>query len=104
MLLKPMQKFTTLIELLRYRAHSQPDQTAFTFLLDGETESNRLTYQELDRQARAIAATLQILKMTDTRALLLYPFSASLEFIAGFLGCLYAGVVAVTTYPLVPSS
>ncbi|MBD2694342.1 fatty acyl-AMP ligase [Anabaena catenula] len=94
-----MQKLATLVELLRYRAQNQPDKIAFTFLLDGETESNRLTYQELDRQARAIAATLQTLKATDTRALLLYPFSASLEFIAGFLGCLYAGVVAVTTYP-----
>ncbi|MEH1847856.1 MAG: fatty acyl-AMP ligase [Nostoc sp.] len=94
-----MQKLATLVELLRYRAYNQPDKIAFTFLLDGETESNRLTYQELDRQARAIAATLQTLKATDTRALLLYPFSASLEFIAGFLGCLYAGVVAVTTYP-----
>lgn len=94
-----MQKLATLVELLRYRAYNQPDKIAFTFLLDGETESNRLTYQELDRQARAIAATLKTLKATDTRALLLYPFSASLEFIAGFLGCLYAGVVAVTTYP-----
>jgi acyl-CoA synthetase (AMP-forming)/AMP-acid ligase II len=35
--------------------------------------------------------------LAGERALLLYP--AGLDFIAGFLGCLYAGVVAVPVYP-----
>jgi len=93
-----LEKFSTLIDLLRYRALHQPNQTGFTFLPDGETEVASLTYQELDRQARAIAAQLQLLEATGSRALLLYPFSATLEFIAALFGCFYAGVVAVPTH------
>lgn len=93
----PIVECSTLVELLRYRAFHQPDQLAYTFLLDGETETVRLSYGELDRQARAIAAKLQSLGGTGSRALLLYP--PGLEFIAAFFGCLYAGVVAVPAYP-----
>ena len=90
-------KFSTLVDLLGYRAQNQSDQTAYTFLEDGETEAGRLTYKELNRQARAIALRLQSLDATGSRALLLYP--PGLEFIAAFFGCLYAGVVAVPAYP-----
>lgn len=90
-------KFSTLIELLSYRAQHQPDQTAYTLLQDGETETGSLTYQELDRQARAIAAKLQSLEAAGTQALLLHP--PGLDFIAAFFGCLYAGVIAVPAYP-----
>jgi len=87
----------TLVEILYSKALHQPEQKAFTFLLDGETEEVSLTYQELDLQARAIAALLQTLGASGERALLLYP--PGLEFIAAFFGCLYAGVVAVPAYP-----
>jgi acyl-CoA synthetase (AMP-forming)/AMP-acid ligase II len=33
------------------------------------------------------------------RALLVYPYDAGLDFIAAFLGCLYAGIVAVPNHP-----
>lgn len=92
-----MDKFLTFVDLLRYRAQNQPDQRAYTFLQDGETESSRLTYQELDFQARTIAAKLQSLGAVGERALLLYP--AGLEVIAAFSGCLYAGVIAVPVPP-----
>jgi len=91
------QKFSTLIDLLRYRALHQPDQRAYTFLQNGETPSHHLNYQQLDRLSRAIATQLQSLGATGERALLLYP--PGLEFIAAFFGCLYAGVVAVPAYP-----
>jgi acyl-CoA synthetase (AMP-forming)/AMP-acid ligase II len=87
------------VSLLRDRAQHQPDRTAFIFLRDGETESGRLTYATLDRQARAIAASLQTTTTAGDRALLVYPYEAGLEFIAAFLGCLYAGVVAVPSHP-----
>lgn len=90
-------KLPTLVDLLSYRAQNQSNQTAYTFLQDGETEAGRLTYKELDRQARMIAARLQNLDATGSRALLLYP--PGLEFIAAFFGCLYAEVVAVPAYP-----
>jgi acyl-CoA synthetase (AMP-forming)/AMP-acid ligase II len=88
---------STLVEILRQRVLHQPDRLAYTFLLDGETEEAHLTYAGLDRKARAIGARLQSLGARGERALLLYP--PGLEFIAGFFGCLYAGVVAVPVYP-----
>ncbi|MEH1791682.1 amino acid adenylation domain-containing protein [Nostoc sp.] len=88
---------STFVDLLRLRSSTQPNRDAFTFLLDGETEQTTLTYQELDRRSRRIAAQLQALGLTGERALLLYP--AGLDFLVAFFGCLYAGVVAVTAYP-----
>lgn len=58
---------STLVELLRYRAQNQSDSTAYTFLQDGETEADKLTYKELNTQARAIAARLQSLDVTGSR-------------------------------------
>ncbi|WP_341529933.1 AMP-binding protein [Nostoc sp. UHCC 0302] len=79
------------------RALHNPDQKAFTFLQDGETESDSLTYKQLEQQAQAIASQLQSLGFTGERALLLY--SPGLEFIVAFFGCLYAGVIGVPAYP-----
>ncbi len=90
-------EFSTIVELLRYRSSQQAKQLSYTFLADGETESDRLTYQELDRCSRAIASQLQSLGLSGERALLLYP--PGLEYLAAFFGCLYAGVVAVPAYP-----
>ena len=86
-----------LVELLRHRATYQPDEIAFTFLVDGEDQQVHITNAELDRQARAIGGWLQSMGLEGERALLLYP--PGLEFIAAFFGCLYAGVVAVPVYP-----
>jgi 8-amino-7-oxononanoate synthase len=88
---------SNLVDLLRHRAAHQAHDRAFTYLVDGETEEIHLSYHELDRQARAIAARLQAMDLEGERALLLYP--AGLDFIAAFFGCLYAGVVAVPAYP-----
>ncbi len=87
----------TLVELLRGHAEEDPERRAYTFLADGEVEAARLTYGELDRRARAVAAWLQEVGLQGERALLLYP--SGLDFVAAFLGCLYAGVVAVPAYP-----
>ncbi|MGL5804618.1 MAG: AMP-binding protein, partial [Xenococcaceae cyanobacterium] len=61
--------------------------------------SGSLTYGELDRQVRAIASKLQSLVPVNSRALVVYPYNAGLEFIAAFMGCLYAGAIAVTDSP-----
>lgn len=90
-------EYSSLIALLQSRATHQPHQVAFTFLQDGELEEVHLTYQELDKQARAIGGMLQSQGTIGDRALLLYP--PGLEYIAAFFGCLYAGVIAVPVYP-----
>ena len=87
----------TLVDLLRHRAKSESDTRAYTFLEDGEVEGASLTHGQLDRQARAIATRLQEITTPGERALLLY--HAGLDFICAFFGCLYAGVIAVPTYP-----
>jgi acyl-CoA synthetase (AMP-forming)/AMP-acid ligase II len=88
---------STIVELLRGRATNQPDGHAYTFLIDGKKESAPLSYAELDRQARAIAALLQQSQAKGERALLLYP--QGLEVLAAFCGCLYAGVIAIPVPP-----
>jgi acyl-CoA synthetase (AMP-forming)/AMP-acid ligase II len=88
---------STLVDLLDYRSRHQPDSIAFTFLEDGETVEANLTFAQLERQARAIGATLQHLHAAQERVLLLYP--SGLEYIAAFFGCLYAGAIAVPMYP-----
>ncbi|TBR56993.1 AMP-dependent synthetase [Westiellopsis prolifica IICB1] len=91
----------SLVDLLCYRAQYQPEQIAYIFLQDEEIEAARLTYQELDRKARSIAAHLQFLGVAHERALLLYP--PGLEFITAFFGCLYADVIAIPGYPPRPN-
>ncbi len=82
-----------LVDVLRQRAESQPDSTAFVYLTDGEDAGVRLTFAELDAQARAIAARLQGLGGGGEAAILLY--APGLEFMSAFFGCLYAGTMAV---------
>ncbi len=92
-----LSKQITLIDRLQEQASIQPDKRAFTFLADGETEIDNLTYQQLNEKAKAIAFILQNQNARGERALLLY--QPGLDFITAFLGCLYAGVVAVPVYP-----
>ncbi len=92
-----LSKQITLIDRLQEQASTQPDKRAFTFLADGDTEIDSLTYQQLNEKAKAIACVLQNQNASGERALLLY--QPGLDFITAFLGCLYAGVVAVPVYP-----
>ena len=78
-------------------AHAE--KTAFIFFADGQIESEHFTYAELDLRARSIAAHLQSQCQPGDRILLCYPHG--LEFICAFLGCLYAGMIAVPAYPLI---
>ncbi|MHB8765793.1 MAG: aminotransferase class I/II-fold pyridoxal phosphate-dependent enzyme [Deferrisomatales bacterium] len=86
-----------LIGALRCHADDRPRQPAFVHLLDGRVDEAGLSYAQLDRRARAIAARLQELGFAGQCVLLVYP--PGLDFIAALFGCLYAGCVAVPTYP-----
>jgi acyl-CoA synthetase (AMP-forming)/AMP-acid ligase II len=90
---------SNIVEILQHRAISQGNNLAYIFLQNGESKETRLTYQELDLKAKAIASQLQQLVTPGSRALLVYPYNAGLEFITAFFGCLYAGVVAVPSHP-----
>ena len=94
---KTETKFRTLVEALRERAQRQPDQYAYRFLGDGRALTGSLTYSQLDERARSIAASLQSTAPPGARVLLIY--HQGLDYIAAFMACLYAGVIAVPTYP-----
>ena len=86
----------TLLDAIGEHAARAPHATAFTWLSDrGATET--LTYGELTRRAQLVAARLRQSTKPGDRALLL--FGPGLDFVWGFLGCLWAGVVAVPAYP-----
>jgi acyl-CoA synthetase (AMP-forming)/AMP-acid ligase II len=87
-----------LAELCRRNAVNRSEERAFVFLESGVVESASLTYGELDRRARAIAVRLRSLATPGSRALLCHP--PGLDFVAAFLGCLYAGIIAVPAPPV----
>lgn len=87
----------TLPDVLRMRAEEHPDRLAYRFLPEGDAEAIIITYAELDRRARAIGAWLESFGASGERALILYP--PGLDYIASFMGCLYAGVTAIPAYP-----
>jgi acyl-CoA synthetase (AMP-forming)/AMP-acid ligase II/acyl carrier protein len=91
----PLQP-TTFVELLQWRAGHQMERTALTFLLDGENTAISFTYAQLHQQASIIAAAIQAKIAVGERALLLY--QPGMEYITAFLGCLYAGVIAIPAY------
>ena len=86
-----------LTALLRPRAAEQADELAYAFLADGETVRDRVTYADLDRQARRIAGLLRAHGAGGRPVLLLYP--PGLDYVAAFFGCVYAGAIAVPAYP-----
>lgn len=86
-----------LVALLRHRALITPNACAYVFLKDGELVEHTISFGELDRRARLIAAQLQSMDMKNKRALLIFP--AGIDYIAAFMGCLYAGVIAIPVYP-----
>ncbi len=94
-------RFESLVQVLRSRAQTEPNQCAYTFLVDGITQRDKLNYGELDQQSREIALMLRRVLQPGDRALLLYP--PGLAFVSAFFGCMYAGVIAVPAYPPQPS-
>ncbi|MEU2246128.1 fatty acyl-AMP ligase [Streptomyces sp. NPDC019224] len=88
-------RFATFTELLRARTAELADEDVHVFLRDTADGpvAEHLTYGELDREARRIAACLQSYGVAEQPVLLAY--SSTVEFLKGFAGCLYAGAVAV---------
>ncbi|PYP88087.1 MAG: hypothetical protein DMF61_08285 [Blastocatellia bacterium AA13] len=90
-------QYSSIIELVQQRAIQHPHRSAYVFLADGESETARLTYAELNQAAQTIGARLQACAGQGERVLLLFP--SGLEFVKAFLGSLYAGLIAVPAYP-----
>jgi len=84
---------SSLVDILVRRSSAHPDRRLYAFVDEHGEEVRAMTYGELDRHARAVAARVSRIAAPADRALLLFP--PGLDFIVGFFGCLYAGVVAV---------
>jgi acyl-CoA synthetase (AMP-forming)/AMP-acid ligase II len=95
----PQKGFRSFVALVRHRAAAQPERTGFLFLRDNNPENDLdlFSYSQLDTKARAIAAVLQQSGEPGQRVLLLH--QPGVDFVTAFYGCLYAGAIAVTTYP-----
>ncbi|MFP6677616.1 MAG: aminotransferase class I/II-fold pyridoxal phosphate-dependent enzyme [Pirellulaceae bacterium] len=89
---------THLVDVVRFWGEEKSDVVAYRFT-DGETLELSVTYAELARKAQAIAAELQKAGLSGERVLMLYPADSSLDFAAGFFGCLFAGCTAVPAFP-----
>ena len=90
-------QWRTIIDALCYRAAVSPSKLAFLFLDDDGREKRRITWGELDQQARSLAVHLRHRRIGQERVLLLYP--PTLDYILAFFGCLYAGAIPVPAYP-----
>ena len=88
--------FDTLIDILQWRAVNESAKMAYQFL-DSDDSWQMVTYQELDKKAKEIGGFLQSIGTKGDRVLLF--FNPGLDYIASFYGCLYAGMIAVPSYP-----
>ncbi|MCP4752243.1 MAG: fatty acyl-AMP ligase [Proteobacteria bacterium] len=88
------QSHDTIVTVARQRAVEHPDRNYLTFLQDGDANEALLSYGELDRSARRVAAWLQKFGLArGDRALIMLP--NGLELTQILFGCFYAGVLAV---------
>jgi len=88
--------YSNLIELLEHQVRSNGSKTCFTLLADGSDAAEVISYAQLSARARAIAVELRALSDPGDRAMLLMP--NGIDYIVGFFGCIYAGLIAVTAY------
>lgn len=87
---------TLTMRLLASNAYDDPHAPACTFLTH-ESVSKSITCGQLQIAAQDLAVRVGKIARRGDRAILL--FEPGLAFIEAFLGCLYAGIVAVPAYP-----
>lgn len=90
-------QFSTLVDLLEWRARRQADRVAYTFLANNGSDRISLNWQKLHRKAQFIGKELTAMNAAGKTVSLLYP--SNLEYVAGFFGCLYAGAPALLNFP-----
>ncbi len=91
---------TSVVDYIELHVQENPKVIAFRYLLDGEEDIVEFTYKELRSKARALAKKIRSQVEEGDRVLLLY--SPGPDFIVAFIACMYAGVIAVPTYPPIP--
>ena len=90
---------TSIVGAFERNVRHSPDARLFTWLSTGCKEEASLTFEQLRKKACSICIALRLdWQLADgDRALLVYP--PGLDFIAAFVGCVYANVIAVPYQP-----
>ncbi len=94
--------YSNFTEVIRKHADETPDKKYFTFLGDNGQEIEQCSFLKLHEKAKNIAGFLNAHSKPGDRVLLLY--SQGPEYIYALMGCLYAGTIAVPTYPPISSN
>lgn len=84
---------SSLAAVIHQHAQDYPEKDAIVYLDETPEQAIRLSYADLDRQARRLAAFFQQEGMHDKLAILIYPLG--IDFVITYLACLYAGVIPV---------
>ena len=94
----PAAEARTLVEVLEWHIARNPDRPHVTVLEDERTVLGTVSYGELAKAAKAVAASLieQDVTPGDRIALML---PTGMEFFEAFFGILYSGAVPVPIYP-----
>ena len=87
----------SVIDLLRNRAEARPDDVAYTFLESGEAAGSTIAWAVLDRRSRALGSFIAARVDPGARVLIMLP--PGIDFAPAFFGVLYAGAIAIPTYP-----
>ena len=96
MVFKNMRPINSLSDMLRFRAESDRSQNGFGWLGSGESLVRWINYSDLDRRAKAVAASLQQRRLEKKVVSLL--FNPGLDFVVGLFGAWYAGAIPVPLY------
>lgn len=90
-------RMNNMIDLLRTRADAQPDGVAYTYLESGEQAGMTLAWGAVESRSRAIGASVAARVEAGARVLIMLP--PGIDFAPALFGVLYAGAVAIPTYP-----
>jgi len=88
----------TLADVFRSQVERRADVEIFAFYDEEEARTSSLTFARLDRQASAIAASLQTEVKVGERALIMAVHEKN--FIRAFFACQLAGVIGVPVWPV----
>jgi acyl-CoA synthetase (AMP-forming)/AMP-acid ligase II len=78
------------------QAQQYGEKPAYVFLENGDHAGEVVSYCDMDKRARSLAAHLQTLCAKGDRVLLLYP--SCNDYMIAFFACLYAGLIAVPVF------
>ncbi|HEY8554025.1 MAG TPA: fatty acyl-AMP ligase [Burkholderiales bacterium] len=88
-----LHKCTSIVEVLKQRAAATPERPVFTFLENGETPLQPLTFADLDARARRFARRLRATLASGSRVVVMLP--AGYAFLEALFGCFYAACVPI---------